>query len=51
MLSGTSEVRHFHQQAWQFFFVLSGQATLEIAGDRKVMHVGEGIQLMPGVPH
>lgn len=33
MPANTSEVKHYHQTAWQFFFVLSGTATKEI-GDR-----------------
>jgi len=51
MPSGTSEVRHFHTRARQFFFVLSGTATLEFAGRREVLEAHEGIEVLPGVPH
>ena len=30
MPPGSSEIRHLHRQAWQFFFVLRGKATLEL---------------------
>ena len=30
MPPGTSEVRHFHQKAQQFFFILSGEAAMEV---------------------
>jgi oxalate decarboxylase/phosphoglucose isomerase-like protein (cupin superfamily) len=38
MPSGASEVRHYHRNAQQFFFILSGQATLEAAatGPRRI---------------
>ena len=51
MPAGTSEVRHFHRYAKQFFFVLEGQLTMEKAGD--VVEIGprQGIQIDPGVPH
>lgn len=51
MPPGTSEVRHFHQRSWQFFFVLSGTATLEIAGERKVIQKHEGVEVPYSVPH
>lgn len=48
---GTSEVRHFHHKSRQFFFVLSGEVTLEIAGTRDVLGQYEGAEVSPGVPH
>jgi mannose-6-phosphate isomerase-like protein (cupin superfamily) len=51
MSPGTSEVRHFHARARQFFFVLSGRATLEIAGRREILSRHEGREVPPGVPH
>ena len=51
MPAGTSEARHFHTRARQFFFVLSGTATLEIAGLREVLRVHEGLEVPPQVPH
>lgn len=48
---GTSEVRHYHEQARQFFFILQGTATLEIAGKREILRRHEGAEVSPGVPH
>jgi mannose-6-phosphate isomerase-like protein (cupin superfamily) len=42
MPPGTSEVKHFHQKSSQFFFVLSGTATLEIAGKREILQSHQG---------
>jgi len=51
MPPGTSEIRHFHQHCQQFFFVLSGTATLEIAGKREVLHSQQGVEVPALVPH
>lgn len=51
MPPGTSETRHYHLKAWQFFFVLSGTATLEIAGQRETLHTFEGVEVHPEAPH
>ncbi len=51
MPSGSAEVKHYHQKARQFFFVLSGEATIEIAGKRQVLHQHEGVEILPNVPH
>lgn len=51
MPSGSAEVKHYHQKARQFFFVLSGEATIEIAGKRQVLHQHEGVEILPDVPH
>ncbi|MDQ0227667.1 cupin domain-containing protein [Metabacillus niabensis] len=47
----TSEVRHFHNQARQFFFVLSGTATLEVNGERIILNPQEGVEIAPLTPH
>jgi mannose-6-phosphate isomerase-like protein (cupin superfamily) len=51
MPAGTAEVRHYHQKARQFFFVLSGVATMIV--DSETVHIAahEGIEVAPGVPH
>jgi mannose-6-phosphate isomerase-like protein (cupin superfamily) len=51
MPPGTAEVRHYHRAAWQFFFVLFGTATLEIAGEREVLQPQQGIEVPAGVAH
>ena len=51
MPPGTSEVRHYHREAYQFFFILSGTATLEINGKPEILHPQEGAEVPPLVPH
>ena len=51
MPPGAAEVRHYHERARQFFFVLAGQATLEIEQQRQTIRPLEGIEVPPGVPH
>jgi mannose-6-phosphate isomerase-like protein (cupin superfamily) len=48
---GQGEVRHVHQQAQQFFFVLSGEATMELAEKKVVIGPRQGISVAPGTPH
>ena len=51
MPPGTSEMRHFHLTSRQFFFILSGTATLEVGGRIEVLRAHEGVEAAPGVPH
>jgi len=51
MPAGTSETRHCHEKARQFFFLLSGIATMEMDGRETVLGPREGIEIPPGVPH
>ena len=51
MPPGTSEVRHYHRQARQFFFVLKGEATIELDGETVVCKSGEGMEISPGRSH
>lgn len=51
MPGNTSEVRHFHNQARQFFFVLSGTATLEVNGEYIILNPQEGVEIPPLTPH
>lgn len=47
----TTEIRHVHQVARQFFFVLKGTATLEIDGETVILNAQEGAEVPPRVPH
>lgn len=51
MPAGTCEVRHYHEKSRQFFFGLSGVATLEMAGELYKIAPQEGVEVAPGVPH
>lgn len=49
--AGASEVRHFHNKAEQFFYVLSGIATLEVDGAVHQLHANEGFHVPAGIAH
>ena len=51
MPPGTSEVRHYHRKAQQFFFVLAGNAEMELDGDTLMLGAGEGIHIAPEMVH
>lgn len=48
---GGSEVRHLHRKSHQFFFVLSGIATLEVDGRALSIGSQEGVSVPPGAAH
>ncbi len=51
MPPSTSEVRHHHRYAQQFFFVLSGTLKIEIAGAVHVLQPQDGLSVAPEAPH
>jgi mannose-6-phosphate isomerase-like protein (cupin superfamily) len=51
MPPGAAEVWHHHQVARQFFFVLSGTATMEVSGEIYMLGAQQGIEIAPGLPH
>jgi mannose-6-phosphate isomerase-like protein (cupin superfamily) len=51
MPASTSEVRHSHARARQFFYVLEGELTMEIEHHVFVLQKGEGIEVSPGQQH
>lgn len=51
MPAKTSEVRHCHEKANQFFFVLTGQASIEIDGELTLLNEHEGIEVLAKTPH
>jgi mannose-6-phosphate isomerase-like protein (cupin superfamily) len=48
---GDAERRHRHARARQFFYILTGEATLEIDGREVVVAAGQGVEVPPGTPH
>ncbi len=48
---GAAEVRHLHHRAEQFFYVLSGTATLEVDGAVSELDPGEGLYVPAGAAH
>jgi mannose-6-phosphate isomerase-like protein (cupin superfamily) len=51
MPPGISEVQHYHSRAQQFFYMLAGEAVMEISGKETHICAGEGLHVEPGVPH
>jgi quercetin dioxygenase-like cupin family protein len=51
MPPGTAEQRHRHVKTRQFFYVLEGEAMLELEGSRHRLLRGEGLHVPPGVAH
>lgn len=48
---GESEVRHYHNHSRQFFFILEGQAMMEVHGKVVRLNAQEGIEIEPRAPH
>ena len=48
---GCSEVLHYHERAEQFFFVLSGTASLEVDGVTNRLEPQQGLHVPAGTPH
>ncbi|OPH53614.1 cupin [Paenibacillus ferrarius] len=51
MPAGTSEIKHVHQHAKQFFFILSGEAVMWVDGSVITLKPQEGCTILPGIPH
>jgi mannose-6-phosphate isomerase-like protein (cupin superfamily) len=48
---GASETRHRHARAQQFFYVLDGDAALEVDGVPHRLGAGQGLHVPAGAPH
>ena len=48
---GAEELRHYHNEARQFFYVLSGIAILETEGRKHQIPAGSGMEVAPGGQH
>lgn len=48
---GAGEVRHRHDAARQFFYVLDGRATIETDDGAVALAAGEGFEVAPGTVH
>ncbi|MGE7090903.1 cupin domain-containing protein [Lysinibacillus sp. NPDC048646] len=51
MPANTAEINHYHHHARQFFFVLTGTATIEIEGESISLQAKEGIEVPPLKSH
>jgi len=51
MPSGAAEIRHHHERAQQFFYILEGEVLMEVEGKTVLVGAGSGIRVMPGMRH
>lgn len=51
MPGGTKEIKHYHQAAQQFFYILKGKATFEIEDSVIEINGGEGLHIEAGKKH
>ena len=51
VLPGESEQRHYHNKAQQFFYILSGVASIELSGQEHEITAGSGFHVPAGKPH
>jgi mannose-6-phosphate isomerase-like protein (cupin superfamily) len=51
MPAGTSEVFHYHERAQQFFFMLFGEAMMEVEDQEIRLTAGEGLHIPAGCRH
>lgn len=51
MPPGAAEIRHHHQFAQQFFYVLDGEILMEVEGENTLVPAGSGIRILPGMWH
>ena len=51
MPPGTSEVRHYHQKANQFFYVLKGILQIEVEENELTLNAGQGLHIKAGERH
>lgn len=51
MPTGTSELLHQHSRVHQVYFVLEGQATVDLGDRPETLHAGEALVIEPMTPH
>lgn len=51
MPPGSAEIRHYHKQAQQFFYILDGEVLMEVNGENTLIPAGSGIHIKPGDKH
>ena len=51
MPPGSAEIRHYHERAQQFFYILTGEVLMEIDGENVLIPAGSGVRIMPGTRH
>jgi len=47
----TAERRHYHEYSRQFFFVLSGELCMELAGETYRLQAQQSLEIPPNISH
>lgn len=47
----SAEDMHYHRKARQFFYILSGRATMRLQAGEETLTANEGIEIAPGEAH
>ncbi len=48
---GVREVKHYHEKAWQFFYVLAGEGVIHVDGEELTLSRGEAVEVPAGARH
>lgn len=48
---GIKEIKHYHERAWQFFYILSGSGTINIDGSNIELNKNDSIEVPPLAVH
>lgn len=51
MPPGAAEIRHHHEHAQQFFYILNGEVLMEVNDERILVSAGSGVRILPGTRH
>lgn len=51
MPPGTAELLHVHEEVRQLYFVLDGEATVDVGTGRVLLQAWDAIAIAPGRPH
>lgn len=51
MPPGAAEIRHYHEKAQQFFYILAGEVMMEVEGQTMLIRANSGIHVLPGRRH
>src|SRR5258708_7679614 len=51
MPPGAAEIRHYHEKAQQFFYILAGEVMMEVEGQTMLIPAGSGVHILPGRRH
>lgn len=47
----STALMHYHRQATETYFVLSGSGTIEVAEERRAVKAGDAVLILPGQSH